>query len=136
MWLFFITQSYMEIFDTLFFNVFEHYKPTKKKKANTIALYYITSLQCSLLLLSGIFVSSFLNEMNSVMMSSGNAWALFFMACIFIIFKNWIQYSGKKRKVLNAKFNSHKKSEPYNIWLLWGLIISCVLLSITILIVI
>jgi len=126
----------MDVFDSLFFNVFEHYKPTKKKKANTIAMYYITSLQCSLLLLSGIFVSAFLNEMNSVTLSPGNTWTLFVMACIFIIFKNWIQYSGKKRKVLNAKFNSKKKSESYNIWLLWGLLLSCIVLSITILIVI
>tara|TARA_B100000809_G_scaffold12899_1_gene11832 strand:- start:4290 stop:4700 length:411 start_codon:yes stop_codon:yes gene_type:complete len=134
MWLFFITQPSMEIFDTLFFNVFQYYKPTKKKKANTIALYYITSLQCSLLLLSGLFISAFLNEMNSVTISPGNAWTLFVMACLIIIFKNWIQYSGKKRKVLNAKFNSKKTSEPYNIWLLWALLISCISLSITILI--
>jgi hypothetical protein len=124
----------MNIFDTLFFNVFQHYKPTKKKKANTIALYYITSLQCSLLLLSGIFLSAFLNEMNFTTMDSSNAWTLFVMACIFIIFKNWIQYSGKKRKVLNAKLNGKKKLEPYNIYLLWALLISSILLSITILI--
>ncbi|MFT5848463.1 MAG: hypothetical protein ACJARX_001992 [Psychroserpens sp.] len=124
----------MTIFDTLFFNVFQHYKPTQKKKANTIALYYITGLQCSLLLLSGIVVSSFLNEMNSGTMSSGNAWALFIMACIFLVFKNWIQYSGKKRKVLNAKLNNKKKPELYNIWLLWALLVSALVLSITMLI--
>ena len=133
MWLFFITQIPMEIFDTLFFNVFQHYKPTKKKKANTIALYYITSLQCSLLLLSGIFVSAFLNEMNSVTMSSGNAWTLFIMACIFIMFKNWIQYSGKKRKILNTKKNSKAQPQHYNIWVLWSLLIGCILLSILLL---
>jgi heme/copper-type cytochrome/quinol oxidase subunit 3 len=124
----------MTIFDTLFFNVFQHYKPTQKKKANTIALYYITGLQCSLLLLSGIVVSSFLNEMNSGTMSSGNAWALFIMACIFLVFKNWIQYSGKKRKVLNAKLNNKKKPELYNILLLWALLVSALVLSITMLI--
>ncbi|MFT6843051.1 MAG: hypothetical protein ACJAZK_001070 [Psychroserpens sp.] len=124
----------MNIFDTLFFNVFQHYKPTHKKKANTIALYYITSLQCSLLLLSGLFVSAFLNEMNSGTMSSGNAWALFIMASIFLMFKNWIQYSGKKRKVLNAKLNSKQKPESYNIWLLWALLFASILLSIIILI--
>ncbi|WP_037051755.1 hypothetical protein [Psychroserpens burtonensis] len=124
----------MNIFDTLFFNVFQHYKPTHKKKANTIALYYITSLQCSLLLLSGLFVSAFLNEMNSRTMSSGNAWALFIMASIFLMFKNWIQYSGKKRKVLNAKLNSKQKPESYNIWLLWSLLFASILLSIIILI--
>lgn len=124
----------MTIFDTLFFNVFQHYKPTQKKKANTIALYYITGLQCSLVLLSGIVVSAFLNEMNSGTMSSGNAWALFIMACIVLVFKNWIQYSGKKRKILNAKLNSKKKPELYNIWLLWALLASALVLSITMLI--
>ncbi|TXE18278.1 hypothetical protein ES692_06410 [Psychroserpens burtonensis] len=124
----------MNIFDTLFFNIFQHYKPTHKKKANTIALYYITSLQCSLLLLSGLFVSAFLNEMNSGTMTSGNAWALFIMASIFLMFKNWIQYSGKKRKVLNAKLNSKQKPESYNIWLLWSLLFASILLSIIILI--
>lgn len=124
----------MTIFDTLFFNVFQHYKPTQKKKANTIALYYITGLQCSLVLLSGIVVSAFLNEMNSGTMSSGNAWALFIMTCIVLVFKNWIQYSGKKRKVLNAKLNSKKKPELYNIWLLWALLVTALVLSITMLI--
>ena len=123
----------MDFFDTLFFNVFKHYKPTKKQKANTIALYYISTLQCSLLLLSGIFLSSFLNEMNSFRVSSESAWTLFIILCIVIIFRNWFYYSGKKRKVLNAKLNSKKNSEEYNIYLLWSLLAASIILSITML---
>lgn len=123
----------MTIFDVLFYNVFHHYKPTKKKKANTIALYYITALQCSLVLLSGIVIAVFLGEMNKAPMSSSNAWTLFIMACIFLYFRNWVQYSGKKRKILNAKKNSKAQPEHYNIWLLWLLLFGSILLSVILL---
>ncbi|WP_299333286.1 hypothetical protein [uncultured Psychroserpens sp.] len=124
----------MTVFDVLFYNVFTYYKPTKKKKANTIALFYISTLQCSLILLSGIMLSIFLKRMNTVTMSSGKAWALFFMTCIFIYFKNWIQYSGKKRKVLNAKNINKSKPQHYNIWVLWFLLICCIALSVILLV--
>ncbi|WP_298756057.1 hypothetical protein [uncultured Psychroserpens sp.] len=123
----------MTIFETFFFNVFQHYKPTHKKKANSIALFYISTLQCSLLLLSGVLLSAFLNEMNSITLSSGNAWVLFVIGSIFIYFKNWIQYSGKKRKVLNAKRNSKNAPQHYNIWLLWFLLLGSISLSIILL---
>ncbi|MGB3606057.1 MAG: hypothetical protein WA775_05285 [Psychroserpens sp.] len=123
----------MTIFDTFFLNVFKHYKPTQKKKANTIALYYISSLQCSLILLTGVLVVKFLDEMNSLTISSGKAWSLFAMASIIIIFKNWMQYSGKNRRVLNASLNSKKQSQNYNIWMLWALLLGSILLSIIVL---
>ncbi|MCK8480279.1 hypothetical protein [Psychroserpens algicola] len=123
----------MTTFDLLFFNVFHHYKPTQKKKANTIALFYISALQCSLLLLSGVLIALFLNEMNTVALSSGKAWTLFIMASIFIYFKNWIQYSGKKRRVLNAKKNTKHQPQHYNIWVLWAFLIGSTALSIILL---
>jgi hypothetical protein len=123
----------MTVFDVLFYNVFHHYKPTQKKKANTIALYYVTALQCSLVLLSGIVIAVFLGEMNKTPMSSSKAWTLFVMACIFIYFRNWIQYSGKKRKILNAKKNSKVQPEHYNIWLLWLVLFGSIILSVLLL---
>ncbi|WP_299271976.1 hypothetical protein [uncultured Psychroserpens sp.] len=123
----------MTTFDSFFFTVFQHYKPTHKKKANTIALFYISTLQCSLILLSGILLSAFLNEMNSITISSGKAWAFFIMISIFIYFKNWIQYSGKKRAVINVKRNSKKTPQQYNIWLLWFLLFGSIGLSIILL---
>ncbi len=123
----------MTIFDVLFYNVFQHYKPTQKKKANSVALYYINILQCTLLLIVGIVITTVLKDTNISTMSSGNAWTLFILACLFLIFRNWIQYSGKKRKLLNVKFNSKKKPELYNIWLLWALLVSTIILAIAML---
>lgn len=129
----YLNLTIMTTFDIFFFNVFHHYKPTRKKKANTIALFYISSLQCSLLLLSGVTLALFLDEMNTVTMSSGKAWTLFIMASIFLYFKNWIQYSGKKRKVLNAKRHGKQSPYHYNIWILWSLLVGSILLSIILL---
>lgn len=108
----------MTIFDTLFYNIFSHYKPKLKQKANNIAVVYITLIQVSLLLLLGVFFSGFFRKMNMVTMSSSEAWTLFTLAAIFIYFKNWMQYTGKRRMMINAKMNK-KKSNTYNIYLLW-----------------
>lgn len=62
-------------------------------------------------------------------MSSNKAWILFGVACIGLYFKNWIQYSGKKRIALNAK-KTKVKSKSYNIYLLWFLPIAILGLSI------
>lgn len=108
----------MTAFDSLFFRFFNHYKTKKSKKANSIATFYITVLQCSLLLLLGVFFAGFFRQMHVDTMSASKAWALFVLVTIFIYFKNWMQYGGRKRKVLNAKIIKNKKIS-YNIWLLW-----------------
>lgn len=51
-------------------------------------------------------------------MSSDKAWTLFILVVAFFYFKNWMQYGGRKQKVLNAKMLKKKKLS-YNIWLLW-----------------
>lgn len=117
----------MTFFDQLYFNVFNHYKITHKAKAKTIALYYISALQILLLLLSGIVLAVFLKQMNVITMSSSKTWTLFIIASLIILFKNWMQYSGKKRNILNAKF---KKQEARSIWTLWTLLLGCLALSI------
>ncbi|WCO01529.1 hypothetical protein [Psychroserpens ponticola] len=122
----------MTIFDIFFFNVFSYYKARFKKQANTIAVLYISTLQIALVFLLGSFFAVFLSQMNVNTMSSSKAWTLFIIASIFIYFKNWIQYGGKKRKVLNAK-TSKNKSKLYPIWLLWLLPIASIGLSIIIL---
>jgi len=117
----------MTLFDQLYFNIFSHYKITHKAKASTISLYYISLLQITLLLLTGIVLAIFLKQMNVITMSSIKAWTLFVIASLIILFKNWMQYSGKKRNILNTKF---KKKESYNIWVLWLLPLGCIALSI------
>ena len=120
----------MTVFDSLFFNIFNYYKHRKNKKANSIAIYYITFLHCSLLLFTGICIGLFLDKMNTNTMSSDKAWTLFTITCIIIYFKNWIQYSGKKRKVLNAKSLNKRTKPTYPILLLWLLPIGTLSVSI------
>jgi hypothetical protein len=119
----------MSISDQFFFNVFNYYKKANKKLASRIAVIYIDLLHISFLLLLGIFFSVFFNQMNVRFMSSEKAWILFVIAAIIICFKNWIQFSGKKRKVMNAKI-SNSKSKHFSIWLLWSLPVMCFALSI------
>ncbi|GAA4889835.1 hypothetical protein GCM10023311_12420 [Flaviramulus aquimarinus] len=92
----------------------------KSKKANSIATFYITFLQSSLLLLLGVFFAGFFRQMHVNTMSADKAWTLFVITVIFLYFKNWMQFGGRKRKVLNAKMLKKKKLS-HNIWLLWML---------------
>ncbi|WP_298531375.1 hypothetical protein [uncultured Algibacter sp.] len=51
-------------------------------------------------------------------MSPTKAWTLFALTVVFLYFKNWMQYGGKKLKVRGAKMLKNKKLN-YNIWMLW-----------------
>ncbi|MCX7551099.1 hypothetical protein [Xanthomarina sp. F2636L] len=118
----------MSIFDSLFFNVFKYYKDAKSKKANQLATLYISVLQSAILLVLGVFFAGFFNQMNMDTMSQDKAWFLFVLLSVFIFFKNWIQYAGRKRKVLNAKMLK-KRSANYSIIMLWLLPVACVFLA-------
>ncbi|MFL1010806.1 hypothetical protein [Flavisericum labens] len=110
----------MTTFDALFFNVFQHYKTKKIKSASGIAVFYISFLQCSLLLVLGVFFTGFFRSMHVAVMSAGKAWTLFGLVVVSIYFKNWMKYGGRKRKVLNANMLKNKKLN-YSIGLLWFL---------------
>ena len=122
----------MTTFDQFVISIFNYYKPRFKSKANTIAVFYISVLQSSILLLLGVFFAAFFRQMKVDTMSSLKAWTLFIMVSFFIYFKNWMMYSGKKRRVLNAK-QTKRKSQQHNIWVLWLIPIGCILLSILLL---
>lgn len=110
----------MSIFDVFFLNLVLHFKNKKSKKAIKIATIYVSILQCSLLLLLGVFFAGFFKQMNVQTMSSSKAWTLFTIVVIGVFFKNWMQYSGKKRNLLNAKRLQQKK-QTYSIWMLFVL---------------
>ena len=122
----------MTLFDHFVFNIFQYYKPKYKNKANTISIVYITFLQLSLLLLLGVFFSIFFNQMNVDTMSSNKAWTLFGFAMIVLYFLNWMNYSGRKRRVLNAK-STKNKAKSYNIFTLWLLPLGFITLAVLLL---
>ncbi len=117
------------MFNSLFFSIFKYYKNRKNKKAHQIATSYISFLQCSILLVLGMFFAGFSSQMHLNTISKDKAWILFIMACIFIWFKNWMQFAGRKRQVLNAKM-IQKKSQNHSIILLWLFPVACILLSV------
>lgn len=117
----------MTLFDQLFFNSFNYYKKSKfKRKATSIAIWYITLVQLSFLLVLGVFFAEFFNKMNVMTMSSAKAWTLFVIVGIVLYFKNWIQYSGKKRKIINAR---QSKSMSHHIITLWCIPLVALLLA-------
>ncbi len=129
MWLFFLYQFYMEEFDSLFFTVFQYYKEKYKSKANDLALLYILILQASVLLLLGAFFMLFFREMHVDVLSVSKAWVLYVIIIIALIFRNWIYYTGKKRKILNTKQKKSNTSKSTNIFVLWLIPIACLVLS-------
>ena len=110
----------MNYFNHLYLTVFNRFKARLKQKANTIALFYVSIVEIEVVLLVGIFFIKFLDQMNVVIMNGANAWLLFIIASLFIHFKNWLNYSGRKRLILNAKL-SKRKDLDYSLFILISL---------------
>ncbi|GAL87887.1 hypothetical protein JCM19538_2250 [Jejuia pallidilutea] len=108
----------MTIFDIFFFNLVQYYKTKKRKNAIKIATFYVSFLQCCLLLLLGVFFARFFKQMHVDVMSASKGWILFILSVLVVFFKNWMQYSGRKRNLLHVKMLKRKK-QTYNIWVLW-----------------
>lgn len=122
----------MTIFDQFVLNIFNYYKTRFKRKANTIAVFYISLLQISLLLLLGSFFAGFFKQMHVDTLTADNAWMLFIITSIVIYFKNWMSYSGRSLMILKVKMNKKKQSE-YSIFLLWLLPVATTTLAIILL---
>ncbi|WP_308991523.1 hypothetical protein QLS71_005770 [Mariniflexile litorale] len=118
----------MNTFDTLYYTLFTFFKPKYKQKSNSIAIAYVSTLQCALLLFLGVFFAKFFNQMNMTTMSKEKAWTLFILVSGFVFFKNWMQYTGKRRMMINAKMNK-RASPKHNIWLLILLPVSVIVLA-------
>jgi hypothetical protein len=108
--------------DTFYISVFNYYKKTLGKRSLNIALLYINFLELSIILALATFFMAFASQMKILVMSSTKFWVLFTIIALFIIFKNWMRYNGKKRNILNAKL----KGKANSIYLLWLLPIGCI----------
>ena len=113
------------MFDTFYISVFNHYKKTLGKSSLTIAMLYINLLELSVILALAAFFMAFASQMRMLVMSTTKFWVLYTLIAIFIIFKNWIRYNGKKRNILNAKL----KSKHTSIYLLWLLPLGCLAIA-------
>ena len=118
----------MQQFDSIFFSLFRYYKPKYKTKANDIALVYILILQASILLLLGSFFMLFFDQMNVSVISNSKACILYILLLVVLLFRNWIYYTGKKRRVLNT-VNNKTYNGDINIVLIWLIPIVCFIFS-------
>ena len=120
------------MFNQLFITVNNYYKKSYPKKAISIAVFYISLLQISLLLLLGSFFAGFFKQMHVDTLTADNAWLLFIITSIAIYFKNWMSYSGRNLMIIKAKMNK-KTQTQYNISLLWLLPVAITALAIILL---
>jgi len=110
----------MNYFNRLYLTTFNRFKARFRQKANTIALFYVSIVEIAITLLLGIFFIKFLDQMKVIIMNGTNGWLLFMILALFIHFKNWLSYSGRKRRILNAKL-SIKKDLEYSLFVLISL---------------
>ncbi|WP_370000997.1 hypothetical protein [Winogradskyella sp.] len=111
--------------DNYYISIFNYYKKSIGKRSLTVALFYINLLELSILLALGAFFMAFAKQMRLVTLPSVKFWVLFGIVALFVIFKNWMRYNGKKRNVLNANL----KSKDISIYLLWFLPIGCFIIA-------
>jgi len=107
--------------DTFYITIFNHYKKTLGKRSLILSLVYINVLELSITLALAAFFMAFASQMKIVVMSITKFWVLYGLIALFVIFKNWLRYNGKKRNILNSKL----KGKQTSIYLLWLLPIGC-----------
>jgi hypothetical protein len=115
--------------DSLYISVFNYYKKSIGKRSLLVSLVYINILELSIFLALATFFMAFAIQMKMIVMSSLKFWVLFSIISMFVIFKNWMRYNGKKRNVLNAKAQPKKPS----IFLLWLMPLGFILIAIVLL---
>jgi hypothetical protein len=93
----------MNVFDQFYISVYQKVKKHRPKLAARLASFYVSLLQIGLLLLLGVFFMKFCEQMKLTFLTTPNAWLLFVGISLFIVFKNWMGYNGKKRSILFSK---------------------------------
>jgi hypothetical protein len=111
--------------DTFYISILNHYKKRLGKKSLRLALFYINLLELSFLLALATFALAFASQMKMVVMSLTKFWILYGFVALFIMFKNWMRFNGKKRNILNAKL----KPKHTSIYLLWLLPLGCLAMA-------
>ena len=111
--------------DRYYISVFNYYKKKLGKRSLKIALFYINLLELAILLVLVAFLLAFTSQMRFLTLSSTKLWTVYGLIALFVIFKNWMRYSGKKRNVLNAQL----KGNVASIYILWLLPFGCLIIA-------
>lgn len=106
----------MNFFDRLYLSVFQQVKQYKPKLAARWALFYVSVFQLALCLFFGIFFMKFSKQMKLNILDDTSLWIVSLGITVFIFFKNWMSYNGKKRNILISR--NTKKSKPYSAYTL------------------
>ncbi len=115
--------------DQFYISIFNYYKKSQGKRSLNIALVYINSLEIALLLALCAFLRAFASQMKLALLSDLKFWILFTLITIFVVFKNWLRYTGKKRVLLNAK----TKAPTTAISILWLLPLAALIIGLILL---
>jgi len=111
--------------DQFYISVLNFYKSHLGRKSLSIALIYINLLELSIIILLSSFFLAFAKQMKLITLSATKFWIIFTLISVFIIFKNWMRFNGKRRTILKAKI----KAKPMSIYLLWSLPLACLALT-------
>lgn len=90
-----------------------------------LALYYVSFLELSFYALIATFFAAFTSQMRLGIMSTSKAIILSVLVILFVCFKNWMRYNGKRKNILNAK----SKRRKLKLWQLIALPLVCLLLA-------
>jgi len=116
------------MFDNLYLNVFNYYRPRLKQKAGNLAAFYISLVHIAIFILLIEFFLMFGKQMNLSGLSVSKIIFLIIFGSLIIYFKNWMSYTGRKRNMLKTKL---KKNSEHSIIVLWlipvALIFLCVI---------
>ena len=113
------------MFDSFYMTCFNFLKPSFGKKAMTYALYYVSFLEISFYGLLASFFSAFASQMRLGNMSQTKAITITILVALFVCFKNWMRYNGKRRNVLSAKSRRIK----LKLWQIIAFPLICLLLA-------
>ena len=102
----------MNFFDRLYLSVFQQVKQYKPKLAARWALFYVSVFQLALCLFFGIFFMKFSKQMKLNILDDTSLWIVSLGIIVFIFFKNWMSYNGKKRNILISR--NTKGTKPYS----------------------
>lgn len=102
----------MNFFDRLYLSVFHQVKQFKPKLAARWARLYVSFFQLTLCLLFGIFFMKFSKQMKLNILDDTSLWIVSLGIIVFIFFKNWMSYNGKKRNILISR--NTKGIKPYS----------------------